>query len=145
MTFEAARTFPDYTPYMNQLASRHPHWYYLSDSNVEWGDDVGALAAYLKARGETKVRAELSGGWSTLRWYGVEYIGLHPQPGDGPLPETRYVAIGAGALNGSTVFLDQINGKPVSPEERVNFFASFRDRKPEAVFGNSIYLYREHE
>ena len=144
MTFEAVHTFPDYTPYMNQLASRHPRWYYLSDSNVEWGDDVGALAAYLKARGETKVRASLAAGWSTLRLYDVEYLDLTSLP-PGSTPETRYVAIGASELNGSTIFVSQINGVPISQEQRVNLFAPYRNRKPEAVFGGSIYLFREKE
>lgn len=144
MSFEAVRTFPDYTPYMNQLASRHPRWYYLSDSNVEWGDDVGALAAYLKARGETKVRAALSAGWSSLRLYDVEYLDFTSMP-PGSTPETRYVAIGASELNGSTVFVGAIDGVPLSQEQRVNFFARYRDRKPEAVFGGSIYLFREKE
>ncbi len=144
MGFEAVRTFPDYTPYMNQLASRHPHWYYLADSNVEWGDDVGALAAYLKARGETKVRASLSAGWSTLRLYDVEYLDLISVP-PGSTPETRYVAIGASELNGSTIFLSQIDGVPITQEQRVNFFARYRNRQPEAVFGGSIYLFREKE
>lgn len=144
MTFEAGRTFPDYTPYMNQLASRHPHWYYLSDSNIEWGDDVGALAAYLKARGETKVSAALSAGWSSLRLYDVEYLNLTSMP-PGSTPATRYVAIGASELNGSTVFVGEVGGVPLTQEQRVNFFARYRDRRPEAVFGDSIYLFREKE
>jgi 4-amino-4-deoxy-L-arabinose transferase-like glycosyltransferase len=143
MTFEAARTFPDYTPYMNQLASGHPHWYYLSDSNVEWGDDVGALAAYLKARGQTKVRAALSGGWSTLGRYGVDYLDMVSLPPDQE-PETRYVAIGASFLNGSLIPGDE-NVVGRRSFERTKLFARYRDRKPEAVFGNSIYLYRERE
>lgn len=143
MGFEAARTFPDYTPYMNQLASAHPHWYYLGDSNVEWGDDVGALADYLKARGETKVSAALSAGWSTLGRYGVEYIDMVSLPQD-KAPPTRYVAIGASFLNGSLIPGDEnVAGRRYF--ERTNLFARYRDRKPEAVFGNSIYLFREHE
>jgi len=143
MSFEAVRTFPDYTPYMNQLASGHPHWYYLSDSNVEWGDDVGALAAYLKARSETKVRAALSAGWSTLGRYGVDYLDMVSLPPD-QTPETRYVAIGASFLNGSVIPGDEkVIGR--RSFERTNLFARYRDRKPEAVFGNSIYLFREHE
>jgi len=143
MGFEAARTFPDYTPYMNQLASRRPHWYYLSDSNVEWGDDVGELATYLKARGETKVSAALSGGWSTLSNFGVEYLDMVSVPKDAT-PETRYVAIGAGFLNGSFIPGDEtIVGR--RSFERTELFARYRYRQPEAVFGNSIYLYREHE
>ncbi|HEV7683177.1 MAG TPA: glycosyltransferase family 39 protein [Pyrinomonadaceae bacterium] len=143
MGFEAARTFPNYTPYMNQLASSHPHFYYLSDSNVEWGDDVGALADYLKARGETKVSAALSAGWSTLGRYGVDYVDLVALPPD-KIPETRYVAIGASFLNGSVVPGDE-NKVGRRSFERTNLFARYRNRKPEAVFGNSIYLFREHE
>jgi 4-amino-4-deoxy-L-arabinose transferase-like glycosyltransferase len=143
MAFEAMRTFPNYTPYMNQLASRHPHWYYLSDSNVEWGDDVNALADYLKARGETKVTAALSAGWSTLGRYGVDYLDMVSMSPD-KTPETRYVAIGASFLNGSVIPGDE-NVVGRRSFERVNLFARYRDRKPEAVFGNSIYLFREQE
>lgn len=143
MGFEAIRTFPNYTPYMNQLASSHPHWYYLSDSNVEWGDDVGELATYLKARGETKVRAALSGGWSTLGRYGVDYLDMVSLPPD-KSPETRYVAIGASFLNGSLISGDEnIIGRRYF--ERTDLFARYRNRKPEAVFGGSIYLFRERE
>jgi hypothetical protein len=137
--FEAARAYPDYIPYMNQLASSHPHWYYLSDSNVEWGDDVNALADYLHARGERRVGAALAGGWATLRFYDVEYVNLLVPPGT-PLPETRYVAIGAGSLNGSTVLG---LGALSASEKRADFFARYRARQPEAIFGGSIYLYRE--
>ncbi len=143
MGFETVRAFPNYTPYMNQLASSHPHWYYLSDSNVEWGDDVGALAAYLKARGETKVTAALSGGWSTLGRYGVEYRDMVALPPDAT-PETRYVAIGASFLNGSLIPGDEaVVGR--RSFERTSLFARYRNRKPEAVFGGSIYLFRERE
>ena len=142
MALEAVRTFPDYTPYMNQLASAHPHWYYLSDSNVEWGDDVGALAAYLKARGETKVSAALSGGWSTLGRYGVDYLDLLSVPPD-KTPETRYVAVGASFLNGAPVSMPA--GRVMSNEQRINYLAGYRTRTPEATFGGSIYLYRVKE
>src|SRR5258705_8412030 len=132
MGFEAIRTFPNYTPYMNQLASSHPHWYYLSDSNVEWGDDVNALADYLKARGETKVTAALSAGWSTLGRYGVDYLDMVSLPPD-KTPETRYVAIGASFLNGSVIPGDEkIVGR--RSFERTNLFSRYCDRKPEAVF-----------
>jgi 4-amino-4-deoxy-L-arabinose transferase-like glycosyltransferase len=142
MGVEAARAFPDYTPYMNQLTAGRPGWRYLSDSNVEWGDDVGELAAYLKARGQTRVRAALAAGWSTLGNYGVEYVDMISPTG--PRQKTRYVAIGASFLNGSTVPGDEnVPGRRTG--ERPDFFARYRERAPEAVFGNSIYLYREGE
>lgn len=140
--FEAARAYPHYIPYMNQLAWRRPHWYYLTDSNVEWGDDVRELALYLRARGETEVRAALLDGITfndhsveyvrTLDHYGVKYVNLI-SAGDAQ-PETRYVAVGASYLNGALLLA-------VPPRQRLRVL-EYRRRTPEAVFGNSIYLYR---
>jgi hypothetical protein len=142
MSAEALRTFPDYIPYMNQLASGHPHWWYLSDSNVEWGDDARALAEYLHAHGETDVRGAVSGGWGTLAQYGIAYHEIFPRPGV-QIPETGYVAIGASFLNGSTISVPaDENGHLISEEERVNYLAAYRTLRPEAVIGNSIYVYR---
>jgi hypothetical protein len=72
----------------------------------------------------------------------VEYI--NPLVIDQPVEPTRYIAIGASYLNGSTVPLirDQA-GNPITEEQRHDFFAPYRNRQPEAVFGNSIYLFRE--
>ena len=142
MSVEMLRAYPDYIPYMNQLASAHPHWWYLSDSNVEWGDDARALAEYLRARGETDVRGALSGGWGTLQLYGIRYHEIFPKPGR-VTPETRYVAIGASFLNGSTIAVpSDEQGKLVSDAQRINYLGEYRTRTPEATFGNSIYLYR---
>jgi len=142
MAGETIRAFPNYIPYMNQFASAHPHWYYLSDSNVEWGDDTDQLAEYLLDRGETRVRAALLGGWLSKAKYGVEYV--NPLTIDQPVEQTRYIAIGASYLNGSTVPLIRYeDGRPITEEQRRDFFAAYRDREPEAVFGNSIYLFRE--
>jgi 4-amino-4-deoxy-L-arabinose transferase-like glycosyltransferase len=141
---EAARSYPHYMSYMNQVASGRPHWWYLSDSNVEWGDDVKELAAYLRARGETRVRSAILGGFMTLHFHGVENIDLmFRAPVE--LPETRYTAIGASFLNGSTVPAHAVDGVLISEQQRVNYFDAYRYRTPEAVFGGSIYLYREHE
>jgi 4-amino-4-deoxy-L-arabinose transferase-like glycosyltransferase len=141
---EAWRAYPDQMSYFNQLAARRPHWQYLSDSNVEWGDDARGLAEYLRARGETQVRAAALAAPYTLRYYGVEYVNLLP-PDDAPLPETRYVAIGASYLNGSTVHEGRIRGRALTEAERVNYFDAYRQRTPEAVIGGSIYLFRERE
>lgn len=142
MTVEMLRTYPDYIPYRNQLAANAPLWWYLSDSNVEWGDDARELAEYLRGRGETEVRGAVAGGWTTLGLYGVTYYDMMPRPGV-KIPETRYVAIGASFLNGSTVVAPaDEHGNPLSDEQRVNYFATYRSQTPETVIGRSIYVYR---
>jgi len=144
MGVEAIRAFPNHMSYMNQLAIGKPHWWFLSDSNVEWGDDTPALAAYLRARGETRVRSMFLGDFMVLHHYGVAPLVMATPSGEEP-EKTRYAAIGASFLNGSTVPDTRINGHPASESERVNFFEKYRHKTPEAVFGGSIYLYREDD
>ncbi|HEU4597618.1 MAG TPA: glycosyltransferase family 39 protein [Pyrinomonadaceae bacterium] len=139
---EAARAYPDHMSYTNQLASGQPRWYYLSDSNVEWGDDIRALALYLHERGERRIGAALL-NWQVLELYGIEQASVFVPPGVAP-EETRYVALGASVLNGSTV-PGQIGDVKLTEEQRVNYFDQYRRRTPEKVFGNSIYLYRMKE
>ena len=140
MSWEALRTYPHYIPYMNQLAFARPHWWYLSDSNLEWGDDSRELAAWLRARGETRVRGLLLGCFATLDFYQINYVDALSTPGT---PAPRYTALGASFLNGSTVPPYEIGGKPVSDYKRVNTFDSYRNRRPDAVIGNSIYIFRD--
>lgn len=140
VAFEAARAFPDHMTYMNQLASGRERWWYLSDSNVEWGDDVRGLALYLRERGETRVGGALL-GWQVLGLYGVEQGAVFVPPG-AEREETRYVAVGASLLNGSTVPGEFDDGTELTEDERVNYFEEFRRRQPEKIFGGSIYLYR---
>lgn len=137
---EALRTYPNYMPYMNQLAFSRPHWSYLSDSNVEWGDSMAELASYLHARGETRVRAAMLGAWPLGR-YGIDFVDAL-EPVGRQQPETKYTAIGASFLNGSTVPPGPPGSGRETEEQRVNYFDEYRHRTPEAVIGNSIYVFR---
>jgi hypothetical protein len=141
MGVETARAFPDYMSYMNQLASGRPHWWYLSDSNLEWGDDVGELAGYLRARGETEVSAAML-NYRMLDLYGVGYRFAYTPPG--AAPPTRYVALGASYLNGS-ITPGQLGERELTDDERLALFDDYRHRQPEKIFGGSIYLYRIRE
>jgi len=139
MAIEALATFPYYISYVNQFKGQNPGWRYLSDSNVEWGDAVPELVDYLRARDITQISGALLGGNLTLHLYGIEFKSPFGPP---PLPETDYVAIGASFLNGSTVEYGDAGSGRGTEEQRVNFFDAYRHRKPLAVFGNSIYLFK---
>ena len=143
MVFVAVRAYPDYLSFMNSLKLDKPAWQLLSDSNVEWGQDTGAMARYVHAKGETTITAALSAGW--LKPHGIHVVD-YPPP-DLQSSPTRYVAIGAASLNGSSVREDlkDATGAPLTEEQRVNYFAKYRGLAPEKVFGNSIYLYRKLE
>jgi 4-amino-4-deoxy-L-arabinose transferase-like glycosyltransferase len=137
MAVETAQTAPYYLSYMNQLKGSQPGWRYLSDSNVEWGDAVPALAQFLRKNGERRVSGALLGGRLTMHFYDIEFVDLFAPP----RPKTKYVALGASFLNGSTVaYGDSTNGRGTDAE-RLHYFEAYRNLKPVAVFGNSIYVY----
>jgi hypothetical protein len=49
LVVESLLAHPDYLPYFNQLAGRHPERVLL-DSDLDWGQDLGRLADTLRAR-----------------------------------------------------------------------------------------------
>jgi hypothetical protein len=57
-------------------------------------------------------------------------------------PETKYTAIGASFLNGSTVPPGPPGSGRETEAQRVNYFDEYRHRTPEAIIGNSIYVFR---
>lgn len=145
MVVDAIRAYPNYLSFTNSLTFGKPGWALLSDSNVEWGQDVGELAKYLKAHGEKELVGSISGGWASAELYDIKVLDFAPP--DLNSANTKYVAIGASFLNGSTVPPNPTEsyGVELSEEQRQNYFAKYRTLTPERVFGNSIYLYRKPE
>jgi hypothetical protein len=52
---------PDYLPWMNALAGRHPE-HVLLDSNYDWGQDLWRLARICQARGITSIGYSVTTG-----------------------------------------------------------------------------------
>ncbi len=145
MGIEAVRAYPHHISYMNQLASGRPHWWYLSDSNIEWGDNAKEVAQYLRQHGESRVRSAFLGDFILLHHYGVQPLPFSPGEG-AEIEKTRYIAVGASYLNGSTVLESvRVQGRVATETERQNYFDAFRHRTPEAIIGGSIYLYRDDQ
>jgi dolichyl-phosphate-mannose-protein mannosyltransferase len=132
-------TFPNYLTYFSPLAGGAARgWQTLSDSNVETGQEVKPLAAYLKAHGQDRVTGIMVGG-EFLKFYGIQ---LNDFPGwdadaDDDSDEqtepidTEYIAIGAWYL--SEVDLS---------DEQKQIIDVYRKQKPEAMVGNSIFVFR---
>lgn len=129
---------PHYLTYFNLFAGGAENgWRLLSDSNIDWGQDLGALKVWMDENGVEEVRLSYFGE-ARPDYYGINYVGLpsvpprlmHPDrvvhyPAD-PGPGTY--AISASNLQG---VLFQNHG----------LFAFFRDLEPRAKVGNSIFIY----
>jgi hypothetical protein len=133
---------PDYLAYFNAFAGGPDGgWRYLVDSNLDWGQDLPSLVAYLEDHKSERVY---------LSWFGCTYPHLYgldlsyrllpshlsyPYPGDAaqspynPLyPAPGLYAIGATNLNGVGLAAGDV-------------FESFRGQEPIARVGHSIHIY----
>lgn len=121
---EAARIYPHYLAYFNQLA-RGPRGgaRYLLDSNIDWGQDLKGLADYL--------RKERITGPIFLGYFGHVDPALYGIQAHRPYPGVRgIVAVSLNYLCGMRY------GYPSG------YFNWLRNEKPVAVIGHTIYVYR---
>ena len=137
----AVSTFPNYLTYFSPLAGGAARgWQALSDSNVETGQEVKPLARYLKEHGQNRVTGIMVGG-EFLKFYGIqadEFPGWEDDDDDEdrePEPvKTEYVAIGAWYL--SEVDLS---------DKQKEIIDVYRQQKPEAMVGKSIFVFRRQQ
>lgn len=75
---ESVRTFPHYLGYFNQLVGSKNGWKHLVDSNLDWGQDVPALAKYCR---DNNVGANVFTGYfgtARLEAYGLTHSPILP-------------------------------------------------------------------
>jgi len=139
---------PHYLAYFNELVGGPDQGHhYLVDSNLDWGQDLKGLKKYMREQGIHHVWLSYF-GQAEPDYYGITYDYLpsyhlytptndRPQFWDAerlpPLPGT--VAISATLLQGMyPPFPD--------PEIAKHYFEDYRQRRPIAKIGYSIFLYR---
>lgn len=129
------RVHPYYLAYFNELAGgpeRGGEW--LTDSNLDWGQDLPALARELSARGGGPVLLSYFGSADPSA-YGISYVPLGMQSnvkrtGNSALKPGAPVLLAVSATNKSGVYF-----------VRKDAFAWLAARIPVARPGWSIYLY----
>ncbi|MCP4421548.1 MAG: phospholipid carrier-dependent glycosyltransferase [Chloroflexi bacterium] len=132
--------WPDYIPFFNLLAGgTDKEWQLLSDSNIDWGQDLPALAAWQQETGKPVNLSYF--GTAHPSAYGIEF---EPMPMWSPAPEA--------AVPGHQLY-DPMNPMPgiyalsvnslhgVVLGEQRDAFAWFREQEPLARLGKSILLY----
>ena len=90
------KTYPYYLAYFNELVGGPANGYnYLSDSNIDWGQDLKGLGEYLHRNGIAVVRLAFFGSHDP-RLYGIAYERL--RPGE---PAPGYIAVSVTVLTGT--------------------------------------------
>jgi hypothetical protein len=121
---ESVLARPDYLAYFNEIA-RGKEDHFLGDSNLDWGQDLGRLARYVKAHAIQEIHVAYF-GTTAPEMLGMQNVkGL--QPGE---RAAGWVAVSVNNLQGI-----YINGPP---ERSYDWLKAYR---PYARIGKSIYLY----
>jgi 4-amino-4-deoxy-L-arabinose transferase-like glycosyltransferase len=134
--------FPYYLSYYNEFAGGtwNGYWY-ATDSNYDWGQDLKRLADFAHARPQEKIYLDYFGGSTAHNgaqkyWLKDQYV---PWYSDfGPPPSGSIMAVSANSLMGSQA--TPVNGFPTPKPQST--YPWLRGLKPFARAGTSIFLYR---
>jgi hypothetical protein len=132
LVLSSLRAYPDYLPYFNELAGgpeRGIEW--LDDSNVDWGQDLPALRAFLSERAITDASITGMARYDPAL-YGVPGEDVPPHVSVELLshedPPPGVYAVSAHLLNRAKLYATM----EVDP---------LRDLEPVAVLGHTIYVF----
>jgi 4-amino-4-deoxy-L-arabinose transferase-like glycosyltransferase len=135
LAVESLGAYPHYISYFNAIA-RPYRLSLLSDSNFDWGQDLTYVRRWQLQHPDTPIYLAY---WGPVdpQFYGIRYTNLpggfafgHDQP---PLDMSR-----PGVVMISATLLQGVN---VAPQTR-DYYATLRNRPPDDLVGDSIYLYR---
>ncbi|MBK8899861.1 MAG: phospholipid carrier-dependent glycosyltransferase [Anaerolineaceae bacterium] len=136
----ALLAWPNYIPYFNWAAGRPENrWQLLSDSNLDWGQDLPALAEWQR---EHDVPLYLSYfGTAHPSAYGLDFTALPTwEPGPEQIPPFRQAFNPRDPAPGFyAISVTNLQGLVLG--EAHDTFAWFRDKEPVARIGGSIFVY----
>jgi hypothetical protein len=137
LAVETYCAYPDFIPFFNVAAGgARGGLELLSDSNLDWGQDLPALADWQHRHPNRQLYLSYF-GTADPRYYGIHYVEIpgempaHPDqlvPGPGP----KVYAISATTLQGT--YLEQ---------SQSNQLKWYRNHEPTAVLGGSIYIFSD--
>ncbi len=139
LLIETAWIAPHFLAYFNQVGGGPENgWRIVADSNIDWGQDLKSLRAYVAQHQLTDIKLSWFGS-APPEAYGIAYTPLpglphhfdlwfqpptfdeqHPEPG---------------------VYIISVSNLVELPLEDKHFFGYFRAREPDARIGYSVYVY----
>jgi hypothetical protein len=131
------RVHPHYLAYFNEIAGGPARGYrWLVDSNLDWGQDLPGLKAWMDARGVGRIKLSYFGS-ADPGYYGIDADYLPGYMSPRPSRVTREIrpgdVVAVSATNLQGVYLDEAD-RPLM--ER------FRAQTPIGRVGYSIFIYR---
>lgn len=131
--------YPHYLAFFNVLAGGPENgWRALVDSNIDWGQDLGALKIWMDRNGVDHVWLSYFGE-ARPEYYGIHYTGLDSFPPRLMNPQARPFYPHAPAPGFYAISATNLQGVLFANPDQ---FAWFRAREPVAKIGYSIFVYQ---
>jgi hypothetical protein len=125
-----AFAYPYYLAYFNEMIGGSKNGYkYVTDSNVDWGQDLKRLEKFVDENGIDKIRVDYFGGGDVKHYLGDKAVIWHADSGQEP----GWYAISATFLQNS-LWYKITEGKPD--------YQWLREQEPYADIGHSILIYK---
>jgi hypothetical protein len=137
LVIELHTTFPHWIAFFNWPARFHGPAKLLSDSNLDWGQDLTLLADWRRQHPDGTLHLAYFGTADPQLAYGLQYANLHGgydlgPPPTFPLPDQPgYLAVSATVLQG-TYTNPQLRG----------FYQTVSKHTPVAVLGGTIHIFK---
>ncbi|MFN3323441.1 MAG: glycosyltransferase family 39 protein [Bryobacteraceae bacterium] len=116
--------------------------HYLADSNLDWGQDLPALAALVRRNEISSIRLSYFGGDNPYRLLPEQQLEVVPPPWSPHLAMGPHLKVQPGRYY--AVSANLLPGHFFAPEYR-DYYRPLRKLKPIAKAGYSIYIYRVPE
>ena len=139
LTITSVVTFPHYLTFFNEIAGGPDNGYkILVDSNLDWGQELIGLREYMAQENISSVKLSYH-GTADPSAYGVVYEPLPSYPYNQWTSDTVPDIL----LNPpSGVYAISANNLQGLRFKNHDLYATFRQRKPDAIVGHSIFIYR---
>ncbi len=135
-SLEMLRTHPDELSYFNMFAGGQSRGIeILSDSNLDWGQDLSRLGRWAESHPCTKIHLAYYGSTPPSA-YGIDYAPMPVREGAAQLPSLN--PSGDAVIIVSSRYLQ---GLELSPQVRP-FYELLRQTQPSEVIGTTLYVYR---
>jgi hypothetical protein len=139
LTITSVVTFPHYLTFFNEIAGGPDNGYkILVDSNLDWGQELIGLREYMAQENISSVKLSYHGTADPAA-YGVVYDPLPSYPYNQWTSDT----VPAILLNPTSgVYAISANNLQGLRFKNHDLYATFRQRKPDAILGHSMFIYR---
>jgi len=139
LTITSVVTFPHYLTFFNEIAGGPDNGYkILVDSNLDWGQELIGLREYMAQENISSVKLSYH-GTADPNAYGVVYEPLPSYPYNQWTSDTVPDIL----LNPpSGVYAISANNLQGLRFKNHDLYATFRQRKPDAIVGHSMFIYR---